>query len=84
MYHEHLRLISQFWDDTESAYGDYFNRLIDSQVELNSLVANIEAKINSVQTMQADITRLITAAEIKAQEANDRISSIGNATTTPQ
>ena len=78
LYIEHLRLISNFWDDTESAYGDYFNRLIDSQVELNSLVANIEAKMASVQTMQDDITKLITAAEIKAQNAAERVASFSD------
>ena len=78
IYHEHLRLISNFWDDTESAYGDYFNRLIDSQVEINELVAGIEAKIASVQTMQDDITKLITAAEIKAEDAAERVASFSD------
>ena len=77
IYKEHLELIKTFWDDTESAYGDYFNRLIDSQVEINQTVTRISESIESVEQMQADINKLIADAKTKADAATKKIAELG-------
>ena len=77
IYKEHLELIKNFWDDTESAYGDYFNRLIDSQVEINQTVTRISESIESVEQMQADINKLIADAKTKADVATKKIAELG-------
>ena len=77
IYQEHLSLIKEFWDDTESAYGDYFNKLIDSQVTINQTVAQINTSIESVEQMQADINKLIADARAKTDSAAKKITELG-------
>lgn len=79
IYQEHRELIKNYWDDTESAYGDYFNQLIDSTVEANNTVAQINQSIAAVEQMQSDINTLIAHAKTQADEAAKRLEQIGNA-----
>ena len=79
IYQEHRELIKNYWDDTESAYGDYFNQLIDSTVEANNTVAQINQSIAAVEQMQSDINTLIAHAKTQADEAAKRLEQIGDA-----
>ena len=76
LYQKHLNLIKKFWDDTESAYGDYFNQLIDSQAKLNETVSSINLNIATVEQMKLDINKLIANAKEEVDKANDKINEL--------